>query len=115
MEKMEKILIGKVTSAVGLKGEVKVYNYSDSTDAYENAPTLILGDEMRALESLRMQKNMLVIRFEGIDTREAAEKLRGTEVFMREEDLPPLPEGEFYVRDRSTTGWSSSSSRSWSP
>ncbi len=99
MEKMEKILIGKVTSAVGLKGEVKVYNYSDSTDAYENAPALILGDEMRALESLRMQKNMLVIRFEGIDTREAAEKLRGTEVFMREEDLPPLPEGEFYVRD----------------
>lgn len=96
---MEKILIGRVTSAVGLKGEVKVYNYSDRTEAYENAPALYVEDSLRPLESLRMQKNMLVIRFGGIESREEAEKLRGCGVFMNAEDLPRLPEGEFYVRE----------------
>ena len=36
----EKILIGKIVNAVGLKGEVKVYNYSDSPDVYEETPEI---------------------------------------------------------------------------
>ena len=38
---MEKIKIGKIVNAVGLKGEVKVYNYSDSEEVYrENSRDL---------------------------------------------------------------------------
>ena len=96
---MEKILIGKITSAVGLKGEVKVYNYSDSTEIYENTPQIYVGDERMAVQSVRTQKNMVVLKLEGIGDRDAAEKARGRELFVTEEDLPVLPEGQFYVRD----------------
>ncbi|MBQ9059608.1 MAG: 16S rRNA processing protein RimM [Firmicutes bacterium] len=96
---MEKILIGKITSAVGLKGEVKVYNYSDSTEIYENTPQIYVGDERMAVQSVRTQKNMVVLKLEGIGDRDAAEKARGRELFVTEEDLPELPEGQFYVRD----------------
>lgn len=96
---MEKILIGKITSAVGLKGEVKVYNYSDSVEIYENTPEIFVDDERMKVLGVRTQKNMVILRLAGIDDRNAAEKARGREIFVTEEDLPELPEGEYYVRD----------------
>lgn len=96
---MEKILIGKITSAVGLKGEVKVYNYSDSAEIYKNTEVIYAGAELRKVQGVRMQKNMVVLKLEGIDNRDQAEKARGTEIFVTEEDLPELPEGQYYIRD----------------
>ena len=96
---MEKILIGKITSPVGLKGEVKVYNYSDSIGIYEETEALYVGDELHEIQRVRQQKNMVVLKLAGIDTREDAEAVRGRELFVTEDDLPELPEGEFYVRE----------------
>lgn len=96
---MEKVLIGKITSPSGLKGEVRVWNYSDRTQIWEETESFYVGDELRRLESLRQHKSVLVIKFEGMDSREDAEAARGTEIFVTEADLPPLEEGEFYIRD----------------
>ena len=96
---MEKILIGKITSAVGLKGELKVYNYSDGIEIYEDTPKIYAGDTLYEVRSVRTQKNMVILGLCGIDDRNAAEKMRGTELFVTEDDLPELPEGQFYVRD----------------
>ena len=96
---MEKILIGKIVSAVGLKGEVKVYNYSDRPDIYEDTASIYVGDVLMPVRSVRTQKNMVILGLEGINDRNAAEKARGSELFVTEDDLPELPEGEYYVRD----------------
>ena len=96
---MEKILIGKITSAVGLRGEVKIYNYSDSPDIYSTAGAVYVNDDLMNVKSVRTQKNMVVLGLEGIADRDAAEKLRGREVFVTEDDLPELPEGQYYIRD----------------
>lgn len=95
----EKILIGRITSAVGLKGEVKVYNYSDGIGIYEDTPRLYVGDELMEVLGVRTQKHMVVLRLDGIADRNAAEKARGKEIFATEADLPDLPEGVYYVRD----------------
>lgn len=96
---MEKIEIGKIVNVVGLKGEVKVYNYSDSADIYETVPELYVGDELMAIEGVRVQKNMIILRLAGITDRNGAEALRGRVLYIRESDLPQLPEGQYYVRD----------------
>lgn len=98
-KKREKILVGKITSAVGLKGEVKVYNYSDSTGIYENTPEVFVGDQVMEILGVRTQKNMVVLRLSGAADRNEAERLRGREIFVTEADLPELPPGQFYVRD----------------
>lgn len=97
--KSEKILIGKIVNAVGLKGEVKVYNYSDSPEIYEETPEIYVDDVLMEVRSVRMQKNMVILGLVGIDDRTAAEKAKGSELFVTEADLPELPEGEYYVRD----------------
>ena len=96
---MEKIKIGKIVNAVGLKGEVKVYNYSDSEEIYVITPAIYAGDKLLDIENVRMQKNMVILKLEGINDRNAAEAAKGTELFITEDDLPELEEGEFYVRD----------------
>ena len=96
---MEKILIGKIVNVVGLRGDVKVYNYSDSIQIYEETPEIFVGDKLTKIEKARLQKNMVVLKLEGINDRDAAERLRGTELYITEADLPELPEGQFYVSD----------------
>lgn len=96
---MEKIKIGKIVNAVGLKGEVKVFNYSDSEEVYERTPEIYAGDKLLQVQNVRMQKNMVILKLSGIDDRNAAEAAKGTELFITEADLPELPEGQFYIRD----------------
>ena len=95
----EKILIGKIVNAVGLKGEVRVYNYSDSPEIYENTEAIYVDDVLMPVRSVRTQKNMVVLGLCGIDDRDAAEKAKGSDLFVTEDDLPELPEGEYYIRD----------------
>ena len=48
------------------------------------------------LEECRFEKGSAVIRLEGIDSIEEAEKLIGRDVYIEKSDLPELGEGEFY-------------------
>ena len=61
---MEKIKIGKIVNAVGLKGEVKVYNYSDSEEVYEtNSRSIYAGDRLLTVaERAALQKNMVILK-----------------------------------------------------
>ena len=96
---MEKIKIGKIVNTVGLKGEVKVYNYSDSIEIYETIESIYVEDRLTVIENVRAQKNMVILKLEGADDRNAAEALRGKDLYITEDDLPELPEGQYYVRD----------------
>ncbi len=96
---MEKIKMGKVVGASGLKGELKVYNYSDTVDSYMRVEEMILQDSPYKIESARTHKNTVILKLEGIDDRDAAERQRGKELYITEADLPPLPQGQFYIRD----------------
>ncbi len=74
---MTEINIGKIVNVVGLKGEVKVYNYSDYKERYEELDHIYLY-EMKNLkeykiEKVRYQKEMVILKLKGIDDRDMAE------------------------------------------
>lgn len=96
---MEKVKIGKIVNAVGLRGEVKVYNYSDSEEVYERTPEIYAEDKLLKVENVRVQKNMVILKLSGIDDRNEAEAAKGVELYITESDLPELPEGVFYIRE----------------
>ena len=96
---MEKIMIGKIVNVVGLKGEVKVYTYSDSDEIYRTTEAVYVGDDLVGIENVRLQKNMVILKLAGISDRDGAEAVRGKELFITESDLPELPEGQYYIRD----------------
>lgn len=98
-ENMEKIKIGKIVNAVGLKGEVKVYNYSDRRERYEELERVICGKKEYTIENVRYQNHMVILKLEGVNDRNASEAMKNTDVFITEEDLCELPDDTFYVRD----------------
>ncbi|HEY9748760.1 MAG TPA: ribosome maturation factor RimM [Allocoleopsis sp.] len=99
--------IGKIVSAQGLKGEVRVYPDSDFPERFEQPGTrwlLPLGaTEPQAIELVRGRylhgKGMYVVQLEGIRDRDQAEALRGCKLLVPESDRPQLEEGEFHVID----------------
>ena len=99
---MEKIKIAKIVNAVGLRGEVKVYNYSDDRERFEDLEEIIVSgkqETVRKIQGVRYQGNMVILKLEGVNDRNAAEALKESDVYITEDDLRELPEDTFYVRD----------------
>ncbi len=96
---MEKILIGKIVNAVGLKGEVKVYCYTDRKERFQELGDIWVEDSLRHIQKVRYQGNVAILKLEGVDDRNAAEAQKNKGVFMEESQLAELPEDTYYVRD----------------
>ncbi|MBR0469449.1 MAG: 16S rRNA processing protein RimM, partial [Mogibacterium sp.] len=99
----EKVLIGKVGSPVGIKGEFRVNLYSQDSGNLKEGKVLLLERAEKsvsgAIEKVRYQKDKPVVRLTGIEDRNAAEDIRGMDVSIYANDMEELPEGEHYVRD----------------
>ena len=99
----EKVLIGKVGSPVGIKGEFTVNLYSQDSGNLKEGKVLLLERAERsvsgAIEKVRYQKDKPVVRLKGIEDRNAAEDIRGMDISIYAKDMEELPEGEHYVRD----------------
>jgi len=96
---MEKINIGKIVNAVGLKGEVKIYNYSNSKERYEDLSSIYVENKRHEIEKVRYNRDVVILKLSEIDDRNAAELVKGKDIFIDESDLAELSEGEYYVRD----------------
>ena len=94
-----RIKIGKVTGATGLKGEVRVYSYAESNDRFSKLAGVWLEDDEYGIENVRFHKDMVILKLAGINDRNAAEKVKNRFVYMKEDDLEELPEGQYYVKD----------------
>ena len=95
---MEKIQVGKIVNAVALKGEVKVYPYSEIS-RFSEFEKLYIDNKAFDIQNVRVQGTTVIIKLKGIDDRNAAEAVKNKYVYITEEQLPELPEGEYYIRD----------------
>ena len=97
---MEKIKIGKIVNAVALRGEVKVYSYSDRKERYKALKEILVeqkkGFTPYEIQNVRYQKNIVILKLRGVDDRNAAEALKERDIYITEADLP---DDTFYVRD----------------
>ena len=99
---MKKYLeIGEIVSVHGLRGDIKLYPWSDSAAALAKLKRLFFDDKGERLykpEKISIQKNMLLIKLQGVDSVEAARSYIGKTVFAAREDIP-LPKGSYFVQD----------------
>lgn len=99
----ELVNIGRISTAVGLKGEVRATLYSRDSNNLKEGKNLLLKRAKERIETVceksRYQNDKLIVKFEGIDDRNQAEFLKGMEIFITEDQLEELPKGEHYVRD----------------
>lgn len=96
---MEKLRLGQITNVVGLNGEIKVYPYTDYKEKFEEIEYVLIKDKKYFIEHVRYNKNMVILKLDGIDNRNTAENYKESELFIDQKDVPPLPENTYYVKD----------------
>ena len=96
----EKILIGKVVATQGLRGEVRVQTYSAQPTDFKSFRVQSEKFESDNFHFVRVLKsNVIIAKIDGFDDRNAAEILRGTNLFVLRSELPELNQGEYYQSD----------------
>lgn len=99
---MRFLKIGQIVNVHGIKGEVKVYPYTDDIVNLSKKKYVYLDESIESkinINLCRIQKNMLLVKFEKIDTVEEAEKLRNKYIYVLKEELDSLEEDNYYVDD----------------
>ena len=99
-----RILLGRVAGALGLRGEIKLESWTEPRLAIFRYQPWTLRDahgRERQIEGVRGHESgkHLVAQFPDVADRTAAEALRGLEIHVPREALPPAKPGEFYWVD----------------
>jgi 16S rRNA processing protein RimM len=106
---MKKILIGKIISVFGIKGEVKIISYAADPRKIEKYP--LFDEKGNSIKIKISNKNktvigtnasgeaILIAKIDGISDRTTAEKLRGAEIFADRKDFDGTSDDEFYYVD----------------
>ena len=95
------ILVGRIGAAHGLRGLVKLQSFTAEPAAIGRYGPLQDAAGKRRFEVTvqNLVKGGVVARIAGVDDRTQAEKLRGIELYLPREALPPAAEGEYYHAD----------------
>ncbi len=93
--------VGRVTSTHGIKGEVKFQYYNDEKGVFYEYTSFLVKNENNSWVTFeptekRFYKGFFYLKFKGFDSPEAALPLINKEFFVKEEQLPPLDDGEYY-------------------
>ncbi len=91
--------VGKIINTHGLRGEVKVVSWTDVPEDFEYIKKVFTKDVSLTVTSVKYQKNNLIVKFKEITSIEEAEQYKNCILSAAKEDLPPLPEGVYYVAD----------------
>jgi 16S rRNA processing protein RimM len=98
---MAKVLLAAIIGAQGLKGAVRVKLFTEAPDGLTRYGALSdkAGETYEVTAFRTVKPGEAVISFAGITERSAAEKLKGTELFVDREALPEAGAEEFYHAD----------------
>lgn len=92
--------IGKIVATQGLKGEVRITPWSNSAEFLCSFSDFYFyeGLEKRKVISSRVQKNVVITKFEGIDSIDKAKSLCGQVIYIDRNDVE-LSEDEYFIQD----------------
>ncbi len=95
------ICVGSIAGSFGVRGEVRLKSYCAVPEDIENYSPLTdeSGTERYPLIITRAVKNGFAARLGGVETKEQADALKGLRLFARRDQLPSLPDDEFYHTD----------------
>lgn len=97
---MNLIEIGEVVNTHGVRGELKLNPWTDSLDSLLDVRTFyyhVKGEtKSLSVQQVRIHKNCAIIKAEGVDDMQSAERFRGQVLFVEKEELP---DGLYYIAD----------------
>ena len=99
----ERLEVCQIVNTFGIKGFVKIYPYVDDIKRFGNLKNVYIKSKNKEqkleIAEVKYQKNMVLVKFKGIETVEEAEKLRNSYVEIDRKDAIELEEGQYFIAD----------------
>ncbi len=103
MPNNDKIKIGMITSPHGIKGNVKIYPYTDILERFNELDWVYIDYNKETsklyIKNVFFKKNMVIAKFIGIDSREDAERLKNALVLIDKDNARELPNDTYLISD----------------
>jgi 16S rRNA processing protein RimM len=96
-----RVLLGVITGAHGVRGEVRLKSFTSTPEAIGSYGAVLLGDSGRetVIRAVRPARQELIAALEGVGDRNSAEALKGCMLYVQRDRLPPAGQDEVYVSD----------------
>ena len=95
--------IGQIVNTFGIKGMVKVKPFTDDIKRFDKLEKVYVenkeGKKEYQIEEVKYHKNMVLIKFKGIENPEEANLLRESYLVVDRDTQEPLEEGTYYIVD----------------
>ena len=95
--------IGQIVNTFGIKGMVKVKPFTDNIERFDELEKVYIenkkGKKEYEIEEVKDHKNMVLIKFKGIENPEDANLLRESYLLVDRANEKPLEEGTYYIVD----------------
>ena len=95
--------VGIFTNTHGLKGEIKVFPNTDDPKRFKRLKQVIMRtpkeEKQLEVESVRFSKNMVILKFKGIDDINQIERDKGSGLFVPRDQAVPLKKDEYDIAD----------------
>ena len=94
---MEIIEVGQIVNTHGIRGEIRLNPWTDDMNDLLDLDVFYDKDKTALkVEKSKIHKNVVIVKFFGINTMNDAEKLKGKTLYT---EKTPLPEGRYYIKD----------------
>jgi 16S rRNA processing protein RimM len=92
------LAVAHVVGVHGIRGDLRCVLLTDFPDRFKRGLRIFLGDEHspHEVERARLERNRVVLKLNGVDSRTDAEALRGATIFVAEGDAVRLPRGSYF-------------------
>lgn len=95
--------IGQIVNTFGIKGMVKVKPFSENLKRFDELKKVYIENKKvkkeYEIEEVKYHKDMILIKFKGVDNPEEADLLRTSYLVVDRKTQEPLEEGTYYVVD----------------
>ena len=95
--------IGQIVNTFGIKGMVKIKLFSDNIERFDRLEKVYIKNKEKLkeyqIEEVKYHKDMILIKFRGIENPEQANLLRNSYLMIDREEEKPLEEGTYYIVD----------------
>lgn len=95
----EFLAVGQIINTHGLKGEVKVYPLTDDIRRFRRLKEVYVDGTNIKIIWCKLQSDKVILKLEGIESIEQAQKYKDKYVEVKREDAVELSEGEFFIAD----------------
>jgi len=100
---LEYLSIGQIINIHGFKGEVKVYPLTDDMSRFKKLKEVFVEENDQLIkyvvEEIKFQSNVIIMKLKGVDTEEAANKLRNRYIKVDRKSAVKLPRDTYFICD----------------